>query len=1528
MNPTIALETWVGNLLTITLQAALLVPLILIVQWLLRNHLSARWRHAFWWLLVLRLLLPVTFATPVSIFNLARLDRAPMPSIVAPVRLEQPTPIVEVDSTTAPFPGDYPASTGFAANHAPTTGEQTGSVPPAIVEDPPVKTLNLVAPASYSNGNQFVLAAGGVWLAGVVVLLTIVAFQTFQFSRRLKHSRKCHPAGFDELLEEARRRMKVRQPVELLETSAVNSPVLYGFFKLQILLPLGFAGRFSREELLYVLFHELAHVKRRDLWSNWILTLLQVMHWFNPLVWLAFARMRSDRELACDELALERAEADSATSYGRTIIKLLEGFSRPAAMSGLVGILEDKQQMRRRIQMIAQFKSPGRWSALAVVTMACLGLVTLTDGQSPAGPTSHEPVEEFTTIDLTPYYEKGARSDFNHSDSGWENFPKGDQEFLGIPFSSRGFILLDGKAIARAKSFELNKVIRDIPVGRSFQQLHMIQASAFRTKVGNVIANVRINYADGSWLLLPIAYGKQNGDWSRSVLEPPLGLDENTRIAWTDGPPTNRVSQHSTRIFLTSFDNPHPQKTVSTLSLESTGDEASAIIVGITVGRALTDAELAAQPVVQEPTEPRDATIAIRLVHGESHARVRGMRLKVSGVFQRVPVELDDAAITGEDGVALVRYSSKMSRLTIAPVSTTHASVTARWEVTNGQQIPPEYTLKLRPSATIAGVVVDSEGHAVNGATVNFYAPNLGGIAAAGPEVYASSASAVTDAAGRWQITEFSSDADSFSISITHPDFPQLGFVTDSAPSTYGGERIPMDDLRSGLTRFVLKRGIGIAGLVLDSSSRPIAGATVASGDTRYSSDRKKNTTDAAGRFQLNGLSSGDTTITVQAPGFAPVSKRFTIEEDAEPVTIQLGPGHIYTGRITDPEGNPIQAARVVVERWNGLQTLDAATATDADGRYRLESLPESGIDLYIGRAGYLQLRNIYPSASAAENDYVLTPTVKIVGRVTDAATGRPIEHFTVIPGEVYEGIGRPYWRDYAVVRGTDGNFTFEITESRNSYLLKIEAEGYLPAITEKVGPDEGSKEVQISLKKGFGPRGTVFFANGTTAPGVSVGFATKSAPVAISASGLNNRNSGNAPTTLTDATGRFELPAQVDGMALVAFGPEGFGEVPYAEGTTDYRIELTPMGAISGVLKAPDFDVADQGIMLTGALPGSEGALGFNDFRTTTDADGRFTLTGVPPGNRRIVWLLKTTERSWAHHLPTEVVVKPGETTEVVMTQTGRLVTGRAVLSDRTVPVKWQYGSIGTKPPPQPRPFKSREEAEEWRNSPEMKEYQKRARHYQLIFQDDGTFKSLPAEPGAYQLSLSAVDPESVDQNGYGGMSLGHLTRDIVVPDGTGPVDLGEIEVSHFRPLKVGDPAPDFAAVDAAGQPFSLANFRGRQVMMVFGGVEHYKAIPDERAAMFEETLAIMRDAMRADRASFVALVSEKDFASAVETVTNLDLPFVLGAIDNKALEELPRQYSSGGTKIVGTDGKISHSLQFTSPEQMTSQLKMIFSQ
>ena len=186
------------------------------------------------------------------------------------------------------------------------------------------------------------------------------------------------------LLDECRNSLGVCQPLEVVETNLVASPALYGWRQPWLLLPEGLLQNFSYAELRHVFLHELAHVKRRDIAVNWLCTVLQIVHWFNPLVWLAFARMRADREVACDALALSVADAGEHRAYGHTILKLLEGFARPSELPGLVGILEDKNQMKRRIQMIAGGRGIRRSTVLALLLVLGLGAVALTDAQKDA----------------------------------------------------------------------------------------------------------------------------------------------------------------------------------------------------------------------------------------------------------------------------------------------------------------------------------------------------------------------------------------------------------------------------------------------------------------------------------------------------------------------------------------------------------------------------------------------------------------------------------------------------------------------------------------------------------------------------------------------------------------------------------------------------------------------------------------------------------------------------------------------------------------------------------------------------------------------------------------------------------------------------------------------------------------------------------------------------------------------------------------------------------------------------------------
>ncbi len=227
-----------------------------------------------------------------------------------------------------------------------------------------------------------------VWAAGALALAACLVITHYRLWRRVTPRRPLIDARVMNLLEDCKQAMGLRVPVTLVETPAVGSPSLFGFVRPRLLLPVGLTRDFSQEELRYVFLHELSHIKRQDILTGWLMTALQILHWFNPLVWLAFHRMRVDRELACDALALSYAKEEENQPYGRTIIKLLESFGGSAWAPSLAGTVENKNQMKERISMIAKFRKTSHGPALAGVLFIGLGLVTLTDAQTSGKPSA------------------------------------------------------------------------------------------------------------------------------------------------------------------------------------------------------------------------------------------------------------------------------------------------------------------------------------------------------------------------------------------------------------------------------------------------------------------------------------------------------------------------------------------------------------------------------------------------------------------------------------------------------------------------------------------------------------------------------------------------------------------------------------------------------------------------------------------------------------------------------------------------------------------------------------------------------------------------------------------------------------------------------------------------------------------------------------------------------------------------------------------------------------------------------------
>ena len=97
-----------------------------------------------------------------------------------------------------------------------------------------------------------------------------------------------------------------------------------------LVLPCGVVKSLGATELLHVVLHELAHVRRRDLIWNWPAEIARVLYFFHPVAHWACRQIRLERELACDALALAASQSSSA-DYADTLVRVVSHVSQPNA---------------------------------------------------------------------------------------------------------------------------------------------------------------------------------------------------------------------------------------------------------------------------------------------------------------------------------------------------------------------------------------------------------------------------------------------------------------------------------------------------------------------------------------------------------------------------------------------------------------------------------------------------------------------------------------------------------------------------------------------------------------------------------------------------------------------------------------------------------------------------------------------------------------------------------------------------------------------------------------------------------------------------------------------------------------------------------------------------------------------------------------------------------------------------------------------------------------------------------------------
>jgi bla regulator protein BlaR1 len=364
--------------------ASIPLILILVMKKLFHRVMSPRWHYYIWALLIIRLLMPYIPESSFSIFNLvyAVTEQSNLlENQVGETILYGPNSQIR-DNTEA-----LPTNSG---------GLITDGKDEAQSESLPMQPISATKKLDY----QAIFAL--LWLGGVIILSGYTIYANITFAIRLrKYYRKLTDPRVEAIFLECKRLLKIKGQISLYSSPIARTPSLYTAFRTRILLSEDYMKSLSDQELRYIFLHELTHYKRKDIVVNWLLMLLQIIYFFQPLLWYAFFKIHEDCEISCDSEVLKYFGEDHHQEYGSTILKLLRLHADSRFIPVTAGIGKHKSSYRRRIIMIKRFKKY-RWTntLVTLILILAVGLIGMT-GCSKKDSNETTPVNDQTETDIT-----------------------------------------------------------------------------------------------------------------------------------------------------------------------------------------------------------------------------------------------------------------------------------------------------------------------------------------------------------------------------------------------------------------------------------------------------------------------------------------------------------------------------------------------------------------------------------------------------------------------------------------------------------------------------------------------------------------------------------------------------------------------------------------------------------------------------------------------------------------------------------------------------------------------------------------------------------------------------------------------------------------------------------------------------------------------------------------------------------------------------------------------------------------------
>ncbi len=157
-------------------------------------------------------------------------------------------------------------------------------------------------PLAFNNTKIYILFQwlGILWLSGLICFGLVIGISAYKFTKKIDKSY-----------------YKSYKGVGVFKSLSIHSPIVTGIFCPKIILPINI----NKQMEDFVLIHEYAHIRRKDNLWKLLITLVTLIHWFNPLAWWMMRQFAKDVELACDETVIKSLPGDSVKGYAIALVE-------------------------------------------------------------------------------------------------------------------------------------------------------------------------------------------------------------------------------------------------------------------------------------------------------------------------------------------------------------------------------------------------------------------------------------------------------------------------------------------------------------------------------------------------------------------------------------------------------------------------------------------------------------------------------------------------------------------------------------------------------------------------------------------------------------------------------------------------------------------------------------------------------------------------------------------------------------------------------------------------------------------------------------------------------------------------------------------------------------------------------------------------------------------------------------------------------------------------------------------------------